>query len=59
MQIELSASENSLLIYALTTTMSRLKEQKQSFIESGTPHWADDCDREIEACVALKNRLFA
>lgn len=58
MQIELSSSENALMIYALTVTMSRLKEQKQMFIEDKMPHWADDAQREIDAVLALKERLF-
>jgi len=58
MQIELSSSENALLIYALTTTMSRLKEQKQMFADDNMDHWAEDAQREIDAVVALKEKLF-
>lgn len=58
MNIDLTGEETALLIAALTTCISKLKLDAALHREEGMPHWGDECDRESDRCVALKERLF-
>lgn len=58
MNINFTAEETALLISALTTKISKLKEQSQLHRQEDMPHWAEDCDQEVGRCLALKERLF-
>jgi hypothetical protein len=58
MKYDLDGAEVALLISALTGKISKLKLQADLHREQDMPHWADDCDSEIQDCIALKERLF-
>lgn len=58
MNIELSGEENALLISALTCKIEKLKAQAMLHRQEGMSHWAVDCLKEVDSCVALKDRLF-